>query len=93
LRLVFEPGNLGDGDAVVLGVIGEECERAVGVDNVGAEHCLVPVQHRVEARRAAYDVRQLRRCDAPAARRKLGVALVLAHIRPSSALQLFTTPQ
>ena len=49
------------GEAVVLVIEGQECERGVLVLHVGVEDGLVPIDHLIEAPRHIDDVSELRR--------------------------------
>ncbi len=60
-RLLVDAGDLHDGDAVVLIVVGEKREPAVGVYDLGAEYRAVPLHELVESRSPAYEMRELLR--------------------------------
>src|SRR5262249_37781670 len=58
-RLVLEPRDAGDGDAMMLVVVGEEGEHAVRMHHLGAENGAVPAHQLVEPGRSPHDMGEL----------------------------------
>src|SRR4029453_10471293 len=81
-------GNAHDRHAMVLVVVGEKGERAVGVDDRRTEHGRVPADQLLAPRRAAPAGRERARRHATALRGKTAPAIVLdAHLRAPPGLR------